>query len=61
MRWAVNNTYIVVDKKGNISYHKIEPKTRKNDAFMALVHALTKDNELQDVQDNFTVYDVITF
>lgn len=61
MRWAVNNTYIEVDKKGNISYHKIEPKTRKNDAFMALVHALTKDNELQDVQDNFTVYDVITF
>ena len=61
MRWAVNNTYIVVDKKGNTSYHKIEPKTRKNDAFMALVHALTKDNELQDVQDNFLVYDVITF
>lgn len=61
MRWAVNNTYIVVDKKGNISYHKIEPKTRKNDAFMALVHALTKDGELEEAQDYVMTFDVVTF
>ena len=42
MRWAVNNTYIEVDAKGNTTYHKIEPKRRTT--FMALVHALTKDS-----------------
>lgn len=61
MRWMVNNTYIEVDKKGNTTYHKIEPKTRKNDAFMALVHALTKDELLKEPIRTAISFDVVTF
>lgn len=46
MRWYINNTYQKIDAKGNTTYLKIEPKTRKTDGFFALIHALTKDNEL---------------
>ena len=49
MRWYINNTYQELDKKGNITYKKIEPKTRKTDGFFALIHALTDDEELQEV------------
>jgi len=51
MRWYVNNTCQVLDAKGNITYHKIEPRTRKTDGFFALIHALSKDSELQDPGD----------
>lgn len=39
MRWYTNNTTAVEDKRGNIDYGKIEPKSRKTDGFMALVAA----------------------
>jgi len=52
MRWYVNNTYTETDQKGNITYLKIEPKTRKTDGFFALLHALFKDDELQEYNDN---------
>lgn len=51
MRWYINNTYQELDAKGNITYKKIDPKTRKTDGFFALIHALTKDNELQEAED----------
>jgi len=51
MRWYVNNTYKELDAKGNISYKKIEPKTRKTDGFFALLHALTKDGELEEATE----------
>lgn len=38
--WYTNNTMEVRHKNGNIRYEKIEPKLRKTDGFMALVHAL---------------------
>ncbi len=41
MRWYVNNTKKVIDKKGNISFEKIEPKSRKTDGFMAYAAART--------------------
>ena len=52
MRWYVNNTCQEIDKKGNIAYYKIEPKTRKTDGFFALLHALSKDAELEEPQEN---------
>lgn len=61
MRWYVNNVYQEVDKKGNTAYYKIEPKTRKTDGFFALVHALTKDSELEEVQNDIITLDVVTF
>lgn len=61
MRWYTNNVYQEVDKKGNTAYYKIEPKTRKTDGFFALVHALTKDGELEEAQDDVMTFDVVTF
>lgn len=47
MRWFTNNAKKVVDKKnGNISFEKIEPKSRKTDGFMALVAARTIRDKL---------------
>ncbi len=53
MRWNVSNTKLVqksgVDReRGNFTYGKIEPKSRKNDGFMAFVNAATLDEELGD-------------
>lgn len=39
MRWYTNNATRIIDKRGNISFGKIEPKSRKTDGFMALVAA----------------------
>ena len=61
MRWYTNNTATETDKKGNITYIKIEPKTRKTDGFFALIHALSKDSELEEVQDDILVLDVHTY
>lgn len=52
MRWYINNTYQEVDKKGNTSYYKIEPKTRKTDGFFGLIHALVLDGELVEVNES---------
>ena len=38
-RWYVNNTKINYVKGGNMLFDKIEPRSRKNDGFMAYVHA----------------------
>ena len=49
MRWATNNTKIERDKStGNMTFGKIEPKSRKNDPFMALIAAM----QVEDVLDN---------
>lgn len=51
MRWYTNNACRVIDKKGNITFEKIEPKSRKTDGFMALVGAfiaaMLKADELE--------------
>lgn len=60
MRWYINNTYQELDKKGNITYKKIEPKTRKTDGFFALMHALSKDEELKE-QTGFISLDIHTY
>lgn len=57
MRWYTNNTSATEDKNGNISYGKIEPKSRKTDGFMAFVAAYTLLDLLRQSQpistDNF--------
>lgn len=57
MRWYTNNTSATEDKNGNISYEKIEPKSRKTDGFMAFVAAYTQLDLLKQSQpistDNF--------
>jgi phage terminase large subunit-like protein len=52
MRWATNNTKMIrtgINKDtGNMTYGKIESKSRKTDPFMAVVAAMTIENELGD-------------
>ena len=50
MRWATNNTKMIrtgINKDtGNMTYGKIEPKSRKTDPFMAFVAAMTLEEYL---------------
>lgn len=50
MRWFTNNVYVKMDGKGNKTYEKIEPETRKTDGFMALIHALALENDPANVR-----------
>jgi len=60
MRWFIRNTKLVDVKKGeqgNQVYGKIEPKSRKNDGFMAFVHAMiAATNRLEDEDDNILYF-----
>ncbi len=47
MRWFTNNAKKVIDKKGNVTFEKIEPKSRKTDGFMALVAARTVRDKIE--------------
>ena len=47
MRWYTNNTKMVTSAAGNITYGKIEPKSRKTDGFMAFVAAMTIKDKLE--------------
>jgi phage terminase large subunit-like protein len=52
MRWYTNNTMMIRTginaKTGNMTYGKIEGRSRKTDGFMALVAAMTIESELGD-------------
>lgn len=66
MRWYTNNTSAVEDKNGNISYGKIEPKSRKTDGFMAFVAAYTqiemlKQNQPMTVDEIRNCFNAIVF
>ncbi len=60
MNWYTNNVYKSFDKKGNVSYNKIEPVLRKTDGFFALLHSLVLDDELQEAGEPIFL-DTITF
>lgn len=60
-RWNVNNTKKVTDSRGNISYGKIEPRYRKNDAFMAFAAAQCVEDVLPEVTGDYEVLDPIVF
>ncbi len=50
MRWYVNNTAVEPRKNGNKVFIKIEQQSRKNDGFMAFVHATSIQDELKEKQ-----------
>ena len=50
MRWYISNVKVETDKKGNKTFHKIEPIKRKTDGFFCLLHTLIND-ELQPAQE----------
>lgn len=55
MRWYINNTKQLLDVRGNVTFGKIEPKTRKTDGFMAAVAATTLLERLELEQINETM------
>lgn len=66
LRWAANNTKLVRSGRkegtdtGNFYYAKIEAKSRKTDPFMALVAAMTVEDEIQPpIPDGLPVLQVI--
>ncbi|SKA99811.1 Phage terminase-like protein, large subunit, contains N-terminal HTH domain [Caloramator quimbayensis] len=60
MRWYTNNACIITSASGNITYGKIEPKSRKTDGFMAFVAAMCVSGDLEDsgetIDFDFGVY-----
>lgn len=66
LRWCTGNTKLVPygkakgDDKGSFVYAKIESKSRKTDAFMALVAAMVKEDEIKE-RPTMTKVGVITF
>lgn len=60
MRWYTNNSCIKQEAHDNISYGKIEPKSRKTDGFKAFISAMCASGDLQDSSEvndfDFGVY-----
>lgn len=55
LRWATNNTKVtpygtkgMYSETGAYTFGKIEPKSRKNDPFMSLAHAMTEEPNLRE-------------
>ncbi len=49
MRWYTNNVLVVIDKKGNKFYEKIEAVRRKTDGFQAFVHGMYRADEVANI------------
>jgi len=53
MRWYTNNVKVITDKKGNRTYGKKDEVRRKTDGFMAFIHALYRDDLIDEEMDLF--------
>ncbi|MEV5038855.1 terminase large subunit [Peribacillus frigoritolerans] len=53
MRWYTNNVKVITDKKGNRTYGKKDEVRRKIDGFMAFIHALYRDDLIDEEMDFF--------
>ena len=60
MRWYANNTSMITSKAGNITYGKIEEKSRKTDGFMAFVAAMCVSDQLPEENEGMFL-DVYTY
>lgn len=56
MRWSINNTCLLEKQNGNYVYDKIERKTRKNDLFMAMVHAIIASIDRLEDWDEYEIW-----
>ncbi|NWK10414.1 terminase large subunit [Clostridium cadaveris] len=59
MRWYTNNSCMITSPAGNITYGKIEPKSRKTDGFKAFVAAMCGSGDLEDCGENYNYDDEI--
>jgi len=66
LRWAINNTKLLSAGKkdgtetGNFYYGKIEPKSRKTDPFMALVHSMVVEEDIPEETGYYDDVPIIT-
>lgn len=51
MRWYTNNVKVITDAKGNRTYGKKEEVKRKTDGFQAFIHALYRDDLIDEEMD----------
>lgn len=51
MRWYTNNVKVIIDKKGNKTYGKKDEIKRKTDGFQAFIHALYRDDLIEEDMD----------
>lgn len=51
LRWCTNNTCLVAAQHGNYTFGKIEPKSRKTDAFMALAASFCIADQIPEQVD----------
>lgn len=58
MRWYTNNTCMITSQAGNITYGKIEPKSRKTDGFKAFVAAMCGSTDLEDSGERISIDDL---
>lgn len=63
MQWMTNNSKTIVSPAGNITYGKIEPKSRKTDTFKAWVAAecVSECLDIINISMSDDIYNVITF
>lgn len=57
MRWYINNAFQKQTRDGNITFEKIEPRSRKTDGFQAMVHAFCVADCLTDTPDGESDFD----
>lgn len=55
MRWYTNNACSITSNAGNVTYGKIEAKSRKTDGFMAFVSAMCASGDLEDSGDTVDI------
>lgn len=58
MRWYTNNTCMITSQAGNITYGKIEPKSRKTDGFKAFIAAMCGSTDLEDSAERISIDDL---
>lgn len=58
MRWYTNNTCMITSQAGNITYGKIEPKSRKTDGFKAFIAAMCGSTDLEDSGERISIEDL---
>lgn len=51
MRWYTHNVKVITDAKGNRTYGKKDEVRRKTDGFQAFIHALYRDDLIEDDAD----------
>lgn len=57
MRWYTNNSCMITSQAGNVTYGKIEPKSRKTDGFKAFIAAMIVGEDLEDSAETLDISD----